>query len=94
VSYSTSDYDLALDLRRGLNASGLRPFVAKHDLAAQIGSSEWLTAVRRVLSRSRVLVALVTRSAQQSDWVADECRDFDALVQDRGQGILISLALA
>ena len=70
VSYSTNDHDIALTLRRRLVDSGLRPFVAQYDLAAQIGSSEWLAAIRRVLSRSRVLVALVTASAQKSEWVA------------------------
>jgi hypothetical protein len=93
VSYSTNDHETALILRRHLIDSGLRPFIAHCDLAAQIGSSEWLAAIRDVLGRSRVLVALISESALKSKWVAQECRDFDAQVRDRGQGILIPVCL-
>jgi hypothetical protein len=93
VSYSTDDQEAALHLRSQLVRSGLRAFVSRSDLAAQIGSSEWLSAIGRVLRRSRTLVALVSASAQKSKWVAQECRDFDSQVQDRGQGILIPICL-
>ena len=94
VSYSTDDQELAIMLRRHFAEAGLRSFVAQYDLAAHIGSSEWLAAMRRVLGRSRVLVALVTASARKSEWVAQECRDFDALVHDRGQGLIVPVCLS
>jgi hypothetical protein len=55
----------SVGLRQGRSA----PFVAQRDLVGQIGSSQWLGAIRRVLGRSRVLVALVTPSEQMEHTV-------------------------
>src|SRR5215469_554361 len=94
VSYSINDYDIALDLRHNLLRRGLRPFVSQCDLTSQTGSSEWLAAIQRVLDRTRVLVVLLTPSAQKSVWVEKECNDFHDRVQSGRKGMLIPVCLA
>lgn len=94
ISYGSLDEALALRLRGIFAQKGWRTFVSGFDLSAQVGTDQWLAAIRRILARSRILVVLATQAALDSPWVKEECSEFDHLRAEEGSRTLVPVCLA
>lgn len=72
ISYSTVDYQLALQVAHGLESEGLPCFVAKRDL--ELGLN-WIEGVARNLKEAPAVVFLATANSVQSHECQNELRE-------------------
>jgi hypothetical protein len=69
LSYAGKDAAVAAELKSGMEAQGLRCFLAKTDLKP---GQVWGEAIRESLQSSRALVLLLTPNSVRSKWVMAE----------------------
>lgn len=69
ISYSSADTDFADELSQNLNAAGVSTFMANRSIRT---ASVWVEEIWQALRSCRVLVAVLTPSALESDWCLAE----------------------
>lgn len=69
LSYSRSDMDKALQIRRELEQAG---HTVWQDMTAIKGGDEWIKSIEAGVEKSYALITMVSESSQKSEWVQIE----------------------
>ncbi len=69
ISYSSNEYEVANIVRTALNANGITFWMAPESIP---GGSNYMEVIPTAISESKILVLLLSESAQNSKWVPKE----------------------
>lgn len=69
LSYTRTDMDIALQIRRELEKTG---YIVWQDLTAIKGGDEWIKSIESGVERSYALVTVVSESSKKSEWLQIE----------------------